>query len=457
MPSRQDQLHSYQFMVQRVVSALVLRETDPPQSPFRRAATAALASVLVAVVVAAGFGVYGVFTNRGDRSWRTNGAVIVEKGTGAVYVWRENKLHPALNLTSAYLASSETKPQKFEVSAKSLQGVPWGLTVGVPFLPDTLPNPKELIGMPWSVCSLPGNGSPISVVAAGDLPAMGGRTVMENEAILVKSATKTGAPSDTYLLWRGMLYEASATEANNIAPGVQPTIVSAAFINGLPKGQPLEALTIIGKGSQWAKYPAWKVGEVIQVTSFSEYRYVVVRANDLAWVNEFQAALLGSLRAGSENPNDLTRIAGGEISNQVQAAPSNDPRQPPVNRPTITTYSGTGLCSLLKDDQGTYELRADVKLDLNLRPGTSKRSGVGGVYADYVIMPAGRGAIVASGQTFSLVAQDGVRYAAANGEVLGKLGYGDIAPLKLPSALIALLPEGPGLDPAEALVPLTVS
>jgi hypothetical protein len=82
-------------MVQRVVSALVLRETDPPQSPFRRVATAALASVLVAVVIAAGFGVYGVFTNRGDRSWRTDGAVIVEKGTGAVYVWRENKLHLA--------------------------------------------------------------------------------------------------------------------------------------------------------------------------------------------------------------------------------------------------------------------------------------------------------------------------------------------------------------------------
>lgn len=456
MPSRQDQLHSYQFMVQRVVSALVLRETDPPQSPFRRAASAALASVLIAVVVAAGFGVYGVFTNRGDRTWRTDGSVIVEKGTGAVYVWRENKLHPALNLASAYLASNSAKPQKFEVSAKSLQGVPWGLTVGVPFLPDTLPDRKTLVGMPWSVCSLPGNGSAVSAVVAGDLPGMGGRTVMENEAILVKSAARGNAPTDTYMLWRGMLFEASTTEANNIAPGVQPTIVSPAFINGLPKGQPLQALTIPGKGSQFAKYPAWEVGKVIKVTSFAEDRYVVVRANDLAWVNEFQAALLGSLILGSENPSDLTRIAG-EISHQVQAPPSNDPRQPPTFRPTINTYTGTGLCSLLKDDQGTYELRADVKLDVNQRPGTAKRSTVGGVYADYVIMPSGRGAIVASGQTFSLVAQDGVRYAAANGEVLGKLGYDGIAPVKLPSSLIALLPEGPGLDPTEALVPLTVS
>ena len=50
MPSRQDQLHSYQFTVQRVVSALVSRDTDPAQAPFRRAATATLASVLLAVV-----------------------------------------------------------------------------------------------------------------------------------------------------------------------------------------------------------------------------------------------------------------------------------------------------------------------------------------------------------------------------------------------------------------------
>jgi type VII secretion protein EccB len=455
MPSRQDQLHSYQFMVQRVVSALVLRETDPPQSPFRRVATAALASVLVGVVIAAGFGVYGVFTNRGDRSWRTEGAVIVEKGTGAVYVWRENKLHPALNLASAYLASSSAKPAKFDVSTKSLQGVPWGPTVGVPFLPDTLPNAKDLVGFPWAVCSLPGNGSPVSVVASGDQSGMAGRTVMDDEAILVKSATRSTAPTDTYLLWRGRLYEIRPSVANNLAAGVQPTMVSTAFINGVAKGQPLEPLAIAGKGSVFEKNPLWKIGDVIRVTNFQEDRYVVVRAQDLAWVSEFQAALLGSLLAGSQNPNDLTKY--GPINDRLQPQPSGNPLDPPVQRPTIAVYSGSGLCSVIKDDQGTSELRADVKLDLTKRPGTAKRSVVGGVYADYVLMPPGRGAIVSSGQTYSLVAPDGVRYAAANGQVLARLGYEGISTLKLPSALIALLPEGPGLDPAEALVPVTVS
>src|SRR3712207_3621955 len=97
MPSRQDQLHSYQFMIQRVVAALVMRETDPAQSPFRRAAGATLASVLVAAIGLAGAALYGAFTSAGGKSWRNPSAVIVEKDTGARYVYRNDKLHLVVN------------------------------------------------------------------------------------------------------------------------------------------------------------------------------------------------------------------------------------------------------------------------------------------------------------------------------------------------------------------------
>jgi hypothetical protein len=236
---------------------------------------------------------------------------------------------------------------------------------------------------------------------------------------------------------------------------VQPTIVSLAFIHGVTTGQPLEPLVIPGKGSKFEKNPIWNVGQVIRVNSFQEDKYVVVRATDLAWVSEFQAALLGSLRGGSENISDLEKY--GPINDKLQPPPGTSPLDPPVERPTIAVYTGSGLCAVTKDDQGGSELRADIKLDVTQRPGTAKRSAVGGVYADYVIMTSGRGAIVSSGLTYSLVAPDGVRYAAANGQVLAKLGYEGVSTLKLPTKLIALLPEGPGLDPAEALVPLTVS
>lgn len=454
MPSRQDQLHSYQFSVQRVVSALVLRETDPPQSPFRRVATAALASVLVAVVIAAGFGVYGVFTNRGDRSWNTEGAVIVEKGTGAVYVWRDNKLHPALNLASAFLASSSPKPPKFEVSAKSLQGVPWGPTIGVPYLPDTLPDPGTLVGLPWSVCSVSVKEKPTSVVSLGGQPGSAGRVVPDNEAIIVRAAGATTAAADTYMLWRGRLYEARGGLASMIAPSVQPTPVPLAFLKGVTRAQPLEPPAIAGMGKQWSRNAAWKVGDVLTVSGFADDRYVVVREQGLAWVTQFQAALLGTGRPGSEKLNDLNQF--GAIESDLLPK-TTLPQDPPVNLPKIETYTGSGLCAVIKDEAGGAELRADVQLDLSKRPGTAGRSTDGAVYADYVIVPNGRGAIVVSGQTYSLIAQDGVRYAAASITVLTKLGYEGRSPVRLPPALISLIPEGPGLDPHQALIPLTVS
>jgi hypothetical protein len=288
----------------------------------------------------------------------------------------------------------------------------------------------------------------------GDQPGMGGRTVMDNEAMLVKAATRSTAGIDTYMLWRGRLYEIQPSAVSNLAQGAQPTLVSNAFVNGVPKGQRLAPLQIPDMGKPFAKNASWKIGDVISVTSFQEKRYVVVRAQDLAWVNSMQAALLGTLQSGSQTQADLGGF--GPIGD-LQPPTARTPQDAPIERPTIATYAGTGLCSVLQDDQGTSQLRADVTLDLTKRPGTAKRSAVGGVYADYVIMPPGRGAIVSSGQTYSLVAQDGVRYAAANSQVLEKLGYGGIATVRLPSALITLLPEGPGLDPAKALVPITVS
>jgi hypothetical protein len=52
--SRQDQLHSYQYSLQRVVSALVTHDPDPTRSPFRRVGSTALVSVLIAILALGG-------------------------------------------------------------------------------------------------------------------------------------------------------------------------------------------------------------------------------------------------------------------------------------------------------------------------------------------------------------------------------------------------------------------
>ncbi len=74
-------------------------------------------------------------------------------------------------------------------------------------------------------------------------------------------------------------------------------------------------------------------------------------------------------------------------------------------------------------------------------------------------MPPGRGALVRAvagpddpAGALALVTDVGMRFAVASDAVSETLGYAGVAPLRLPAALVALLPPGPALDPAAAVV-----
>jgi hypothetical protein len=80
--------------------------------------------------------------------------------------------------------------------------------------------------------------------------------------------------------------------------------------------------------------------------------------------------------------------------------------------------------------------------------------------ANKIMIRRGRGVIVeamasatATTGALSLVTDSGTRYAIADREVLGRLGYGGVKPVRLPSELVAMLPAGPALDPAAARRP----
>lgn len=83
----------------------------------------------------------------------------------------------------------------------------------------------------------------------------------------------------------------------------------------------------------------------------------------------------------------------------------------------------------------------------------------GDVQADLVYVARGRGAVVvsasspsapASAGTVMLVTDTGLRYAVASREAVAKLGYGGLDLKQVPAELVALLPQGPALDPARA-------
>src|SRR5687768_15349107 len=165
MASRRDQLQSYQFLVQRVLSAFVMRETDPPQSPLRRGVGAAFAGAMIVIIMAAGFAIFGLVTKIGSGKWQVEGAVVVEKETGAPFVYRQGVLYPMANYTSALLASGNLPPPVFRESRNSLTGTRRGVMLGIPNAPGSLPDRGKMVGAPWTLCAVPGtdiSGKPIT-------------------------------------------------------------------------------------------------------------------------------------------------------------------------------------------------------------------------------------------------------------------------------------------------------
>lgn len=194
-------------------------------------------------------------------------AIVGNRDTGALYARIDDRLYPALNLTSARLATGSAAAPTW-VKAQEIAKYPTGPMVGIPGIPDDL----AVTGGPvsaWSVCdTAPGRGSsgPAVVTAiAGELPA-GGRAqpLAESRAIL---ATHRGA---TYVIWNGQRSridpaDRAVTFNLGLDPGVtRPIEMSTALFDAMPATEPLTvpAVAEAGSASRWV--PGSVVGRVLQ-------------------------------------------------------------------------------------------------------------------------------------------------------------------------------------------------
>jgi type VII secretion protein EccB len=456
MPSRQDQLHSYQFMVQRVVAALVMRDTDPAQSPFRRAAGATLASVLVAAIAVGGFAVYGAIRGSGAETFRDTDAVIIERESGARYVYRDEKLHLVLNYASALMIVGSANPKTVLVSRSSIEGVPRGATLGIPEAPDSLPAADRLLGPPWTVCSTAAAGGPRSTLLVGGEPPDG--TTLGGKALLVQHPD-----GSVHLLWQNRRHLVRDRDLVLSALGwstMKPLLVAPALLNALPTGADLARVPIAGVGGHSA-VPAATVGEVFVVdTQGGARQFAVALRRGLAGITQVQAdLLLTSLR--QDKPTVLTQGRFASIRKLPDLVPT-DPAAPPATTPELAGAASGALCARMRDDSGVSELRT----------GASALAAAGGVAGpgvaapgggvDSVVVEPGRGAIVessaspgATGGALSLITDLGRRHPLAGTDVLSMLGYGGAKPTRLPSGLVSLVPPGPALDPEAARTPVS--
>jgi type VII secretion protein EccB len=466
MPSRQDQLHSYQFMVQRVVAALVMRETDPAQSPFRRAAAATLASVLVAAIALAGIGVYGLIVGGGSKNWRNKDAVIVEKETGALFVYRDDKLHPVLNYASALLIVGSASPKRVLISSKSISGVARGTPLGISDAPDSLPAAKRMVGPPWTLCSTestPGDDAVRSVLLIG--AGAGGSAVTTGQSIADNAVLARHPDGGVHLVWHNHRYRIRSQARVLSVLGwssQQPVPAAPALLNAVPAGTDLAPIEITGRGEDSTAVAGTKVGEVFEVNAIGGGKqYAVGLRNGLADITQVQAALVLAADDGAQD--DPTKLSSAQFSNLRKAnslVPSGDEAPPPTVPKLLSPDKGT-VCAVVRGDSGVSEVRISTTVpDSSDAARTGERTEGGTVLADLVVVEPGRGAVVesaaapgATGGALSVVTDLGVRYSVPSRDVLTMLGYGAVKPVRMPANLVALLPSGRALDPDAARAP----
>ncbi len=450
MATRRDQLHSYQFLTQRVLSALVMRETDPAQSPLRRGVGAVFVGVMIAVLVAAGYGVYGIFTKVGNDNWRSDGAVVVEKESGASFVYLDGKLHPALNYASALLAARHTPPTVFRVPGKSLTGVPRDLAIGIPQAPSSLPAGDKTVGFPWTVCSSPGGEggqTPQTIVTMliGQT-VEGGHELTDDEGLLVTDGTSR------YLVWKGYRYLLRQSDKVIGALFGAPTAarVGKAWLNALPAGVDIGPIDVPKGGTSTVS--GYKVGDLL-VSTGSVAAYYLVYPDGLAVLTPVQRALV--LGAGEPQPIDVARAADSPKSNRLST--SGDPGQAPGNVPKLVTNAAQAPCA--RTDSGrfapTVSTGGSVEVSNAIR--TPARSPTGTPLVNLVLMPPGRAAVVrmmaspgAQTGALAVVTDTGTRYPVADENSLQYLGFQPGQAIELPDRLAAQLPAGPTLDAGTA-------
>ncbi|MFI1988185.1 type VII secretion protein EccB [Actinoplanes sp. NPDC020271] len=447
MASRRDQLQSYQFLNQRVISAFVMRETDPAQSPLRRGIGALFGGLMVAILIGAGFGVYGILTKVGGDQWQSEGSVVVERESGASFVYSAGRLSPALNFTSAKLAAGRPNPTVYRIAAKALAKVPRGVTIGIPNAPASLPEAGQQVGLPWAMCLVPGENPAATLLVGQSGPA--GADLAERGLLVSDSNT------NIQLVWHGFKHKIQ--DAQTTLPGlygaVDPTVVSTAWLNALPAGGDIAAIRVQNRGAASKRVPSLTNGTVLAVTvGVDATQFYLVLDDGILPITALQKAVLNA-SFPAEPKNVPVAVVTGGAGPVLKPETGNADAQPPASPPTLATVAaGTTACAVTRSAAKAPSIIVGGPVGALLSAVPTIGSSGGRALADAVGVPAGRFALVRvpGSAGYQLVTDLGLRHPVPDADALGRLGYSADSATEIPTALVSSIPAGVTLDPAAA-------
>jgi len=469
--NRKDQVQAHAFVVGRLVCGMLRAEPDSPMSPLRRFNVGTVAGLVLGGLMLAIFAVMGVLFPGASKAWQQPGALVVEKETGARFVFIDGELRPVLNYASARLILGGEPKSVVNVSRNALRGAARGLPVGIPSAPDSLPDLGRGDGANWQVCSalrsdVSGNPHPFVTVRIGGQPA--NRALGPDDGLLVRAPT-----GQVFLTWnnrRMLLPSASALIGLGYAAARQYP-VGLGWLNALPAGPDLAPPNVAGRGTNGPGVDGKPtvVGQVFKVNGLvggDESQFFVVRSEGLAPLSQVGAALLladpKTAAAYPGGPVEARPLNASALAGAPRSAAASVDRQLPARPPKLADVGDRDAPCVrltMKSDGPLVQLG----LGATDQAGSAGNGSGKGMLADRVTVEPGAGLLVrdqpapgVTDGTLFLVVDIGARFPLSKKDVADKLGYRGVEPVPVPGPLLGLLPAGPPLDAdaAKASVPV---
>jgi type VII secretion protein EccB len=469
LQTRKDLLQAHRLMTRRAALALLQAEPDPPDQPLRRLNVSAFSSLLVAVIVAAVFGIWGLVAPGHAGGLTAPDTLLIDQATGTPFVpCQHGKLCPVVNYASARLALNTATPNQQQVSQASLARYPRGPEIGIEGLP-ALPATSMLVGQPWSVCVQTETSA--ATLASHTMTTLvggqrvGGRPMSGGDALVV------AAGGEDWLVWNGerMLIPPVQQAAILTALGFVQTAeqVPLSWLDAFSRGPDFAPPKIIGFGKRVLRGPAGgpaQLGQVF-VTSPGARQYYVLTRPGLAPVTVTEAKLLEAI-PGQVAQGTVTTAQAANHHGSVSAdgmpltMPAPADRNISPSAPLCVVYSGPASTGPVAGRvtvggrvpaNGLAVTGAGYVNQIAMRPGTAALVGVvpGMPSAGSASSPA------PSSQrpdvTSYFLVTGGVRYGLAAPGVAAMLGYNLASQQTLvPASVVDLIPRGPAFDPAAA-------
>ncbi|MFF7391181.1 type VII secretion protein EccB [Streptomyces scabiei] len=468
MQNKRDQVQAHMFLMGRLTSGMLRSDPDAPESPQGRTNRGVAIGIIIAILVAAGAFVIGLVSPGRTDSWRSSGDLIVDKSTGARYLFLEGRLRPVRNFASARLLGGEGLATT-TVGTGSLKGTPHGAPIGIEGAPDEVPGAGDLTGDPWQVCATSetdasGKVASLTTLAVGN--EIGGTSLGEDQGILVTAPDGTG-----YLLWQGSRLRLDRTSTAPEALGyasANPVPVSAAFLNALPAGPDLAPPDNPGRGDPGPRLGGreTRIGQVFQLAvPGSGARHYLLRKDGLTPITATEMALvLGDPATrqkayGGASPEILALTSQLLKSHLAPGAgTAKGPGASPVNPPkAVTVARDQTLCARVTPQGKGTRVGVVLATAPDFGPVAQHSSGAAApacLPVDRITVPPGRGSLVRAvgagggklGSTLYLVTETGVKYRLATQEAVEALGYKATTPNEVPLLMLAMLPTGPDLS-----------